>query len=336
VSWHSLHIHYYTSPDHLLVESIAPLVASCRAGRLSRWFFLRYWKRGPHLRLRFLLDEAAEEATLRAVQEEIGEYLARRPSTAELPEVLKDSLRTLARLEGDNEQEYEIAPDNTIWLHPYEPEYNRYGGKLGVALAEGLFEASSDIALDVLGIINEAPARRLGISFVMMLAGLRGAGMSEESIADFLVAYYRFWSRYLPDDIAAAWSDGLEEKQRSLLPRAAAVLSDSSPNGSQVGDALARWRSAVGDVVAVVDKQADDILPEVIMPVQNVPIAHRRDFLLLNYLHTHNNRLGVVPAHEAYLAYLAHQVVCRLAGFAPKLETRPDSNPLEARTTSTT
>jgi thiopeptide-type bacteriocin biosynthesis protein len=329
VNWHSLHIHYYTSPDLLLVESIAPVVASCRSTHLSQWFFLRYWKGGPHVRLRLLLDEATEGATLRAVRSEIGEYLVQHPSTGPLPEVIKDSLRMLARFEADDEQSQEIVPDNTVRFHPYEPEYNRYGGKLGVALAESLFEASSDIVLEVLKIISETPTRRLGISFAMMLAGLRGAGLTETSMADFLVGYYRFWARYLPDNIAASWAAGLEEKQRSLLPHATAVLSDSSPPGSRVGQALARWKSAVSTVVTRLDTRAGDILPNVIMPIQDAPMEYRRDFLLLNYLHTHNNRLGVTPGHEAYLAYLAHQVVCRLAGFRSKLETRPDSNPSE-------
>lgn len=329
MNWHGLHIHYYTSPDLLLSESIAPAVASRRGAGLSRWFFLRYWKGGPHVRLRLLLDEASEGPTLRAVRTEIGDYLARRPSTGQLPDVIKDSLRMLARLEGDDEQNPKVIPDNTILSHPYEPEYDRYGGEYGVALAESLFEASSETALDVLKIIGEAPGRRLGISFAMMLAGLRGAGLSEASMADFLVGYYRFWARYLPRDVPAAWSVGLEEKQRSLLPYATAVLSNSTLPESHIGRALARWQSAVGDAMTSLDKRAGDILPGVRMPIPDAPMKYRRDFLLLNYLHTHNNRLGVTPGHEAYLAYLAHEVVCRLASLRSKLETSPDSNPSE-------
>jgi hypothetical protein len=183
-----------------------------------------------------------------------------------------------------------------------------------------LFETSSDIALKVLSFINQAHERRLGISFAMMLAGLSGAGLSEQSIADFLAAYCRFWSRYLPEDIATAWSSGLEERQQTLLPRAEAILSDRASPGSQINDALSQWKSAVHIATETLDRQASDILPGVVMPGPDASLEQRRDFLLLNYTHTHNNRLGVVPAHEAYLAYLAHHAVCRLAGFAPRTE----------------
>ena len=324
MNWQSLHIHYYASPDLLLAQGVAPLVAGRRGDDLAHWFFIRYWKGGPHVRLRLLLDDATAASTLNDVRAEIENYLARHPSTGQLPFAIEDSLRMLAKLEADDARSLEVMPDNTVLVHPYEPEYDRYGGRAGVALAESLFEASSDVVLEALKIISTAPARRLGISFAMMLAGLRGAGMSEERMADFLVGYYRFWVRYLPDEIPAAWSIGLEEKQRSLLPYATAVLSDNSPAGSsQVGEGLSRWRSAVSDAVNGLDRQAGDILPAVSMPIKDATPEQLRDFLLLNYLHTHNNRIGVTPGHEAYLAYLAHHAVCRLAGLSPKLETRP-------------
>ena len=46
----------------------------------------------------------------------------------------------------------------------------------------------------------------------------------------------------------------------------------------------------------------------------------RRNFLLLNYLHTHNNRFGIPPAQEAYLAFLAHHVLCEQLGVTPQLQ----------------
>lgn len=330
MSWQSLHIHYYASHDLLLAEGVAPVVASRRGGGLSHWFFIRYWKGGPHVRLRMLFDEATRDPAPDDVRAEIESYLARHPSAGQLPFAINDSLRMLAKLEGNDEQSLEVVPDNTVLVRPYEPEYDRYGGRAGVALAERLFEESSDVALVALKIISAAPSRRLGISFAMMLAGLRGAGMSEERMADYLVGYYRFWVRYLPDEVPAAWAAGLEETQRGLLPYATAVLSDgSSTSGSQVGEALARWRSAVSDAVTSLDRQAADILPVVTMPIKDAPPEYRRDFLLLNYLHTHNNRLGVTPGHEAYLAYLAHHVVCRLAGLSPALATQPAPDPSE-------
>lgn len=332
MSWHSFHIHYYASQDLLLVENIGPVVTSFRKEGINGWFFLRYWKHGPHIRLRLRLDDKDKEVqnkTLRLVQSQVGNYLIQHPSTVVLPESIQDSLRMLSRLEDEDEKGQEILPDNTVQPEQYNPEYNRYGGESGIAVAESLFEVSSNLALDVLGVVSKAPARRLAISFCMLLAGLRGAGLTEHRIASFLASYCRFWSRYLPGNISASWFPGLDQQEQTLSPHAAAILSGSSLPASLVGDALVRWTSAVAAATATVDANAGDILPHVIMPEPDAPMERRRDFLLLNYLHTHNNRLGIVPGHEAYLAFLAHHIVCRLAGLTPQLQRDAGNNASE-------
>lgn len=319
MGWHSLHVHYHDPQDDLLVDCIGPLVASCRTGSPPSWFFLRYWKHGPHVRLRLRLEPAEATETLRALQDGIREHLARCPSTSmPRPDRLRDVIRVLARLQGEADDVQEIVSDNTIRLQPYEPEYGKYGGELGVRLAETVFESSSVIVLDVLDRIRRTPARRLSAGFTMMLAALRGAGLTEPAMAEFLAMYCRFWFRYVSPEVAGAWSAGLIEQQRVLSPYAAAVLSDRLPAGSPAGDALTGWSVAVGAAMERIDAADGDVLAGVTMLGSRSPARRRRDFVLLNYVHTHNNRLGISPAHEAYLAYLAHHVVCQLAAITPQ------------------
>ena len=65
--WISLHIHRRGGMDHLLMGGVSPLIEHLRReGVLARWFFLRYWDGGPHLRLR-LLPNSGHNA-----EEEIG------------------------------------------------------------------------------------------------------------------------------------------------------------------------------------------------------------------------------------------------------------------------
>ncbi|HEU4711112.1 MAG TPA: thiopeptide-type bacteriocin biosynthesis protein [Pyrinomonadaceae bacterium] len=317
--WHSLHIHYYDPQDALLVDAIAPLVHSERGPCPSRWFFLRYWKQGPHIRLRLFLDDSTADGFLHTAQTTLREYLAIHPSTNAPPDArLKEILETIAGLEGGQPQTQELLPDNTLRFDRYEPEYEKYGGEIGVALAEDLFERSSELTLDLLSLIHGKPGQRFAVSFNMMLNGLRGAGLNEAGIADFLATYSRFWSRYSSQLVNVDWQADFDERKRKLSASAAAILLDRLPTESPTGAALARWREIIRNATQALESKADEILPNVTMAGPNLTTAQRREFVWFNYLHTHNNRLGVMPAQEAYLAYLAHHVVCDLAGFKPQ------------------
>lgn len=145
----------------------------------------------------------------------------------------------------------------------------------------------------------------------MMLAALRAAGLDKAGIAAFLHSYSRYWSRYASEKFAASWPAGLERERPRLTRIAAAVLSGRS--GSPPIDVLERWSGAVRTALASLDARGDEILPQVSIVGASATKALRRDLVLFNYLHTHNNRFGVLPVHESYLAYLGHHVVRGLA-----------------------
>jgi thiopeptide-type bacteriocin biosynthesis protein len=80
--WVSLHVFYSGDADPMMVEAVRPLVARLREdGLIEAWFFIKYWKGGPHLRLRFkpVSAEVREEVTTRAV-DAIQKCLTRRPA----------------------------------------------------------------------------------------------------------------------------------------------------------------------------------------------------------------------------------------------------------------
>jgi hypothetical protein len=105
-----------------------------------------------------LLEDSIAGAFLKTAQTTISAYLANHPSTNAPPDArLKEILETIASLEKGEQQEQELLPDNTLRFDQYEPEYAKYGGETGVALAEDLFERSSELMLDVLSIIRGKP-----------------------------------------------------------------------------------------------------------------------------------------------------------------------------------
>ncbi len=126
-SW--LYAKLYAGPgtvDRVLCEVVLPLVRQAlQSGVVDRWFFIRYGDPHWHLRLRLHGD----------------------------PERLhREVLPTL---------EAAVAPllaDGHIWrmqLDTYEREVERYGGPIGVQLAEQVFQIDSEAVLDLVSLLQE-------------------------------------------------------------------------------------------------------------------------------------------------------------------------------------
>jgi lantibiotic biosynthesis protein len=122
--------------DELVLDVIQPLAERARAeGTITKWFFVRFVHDSDpaeHLRLRFFGGPSLWTTLLPALSEALGPALA----------------------------------GGSAWrlkIDTYEREVERYGGLLGVALAEDLFSADSEACvalLDLLGTIGEEPNDR--------------------------------------------------------------------------------------------------------------------------------------------------------------------------------
>ena len=84
-NWLSLHV-FLSDPvrtERYLRERLHPAIQRWRADRLlDRWFFIRYWEGGPHLRIRLAGPIAENEAHATAVlSDRIAEFCADVPPT---------------------------------------------------------------------------------------------------------------------------------------------------------------------------------------------------------------------------------------------------------------
>ncbi|MDQ2869504.1 MAG: lantibiotic dehydratase, partial [Acidobacteriota bacterium] len=115
-----------SSADRVLREIVAPLVKKTfDCGAADRWFFIRYGDPDRHLRLRF----HGEPARL------LGEVVP--------------ALNAAAA---------PLLADGRLWkvqLDTYEREVERYGGPEGIELAERIFQADSEAALEILDMLEE-------------------------------------------------------------------------------------------------------------------------------------------------------------------------------------
>lgn len=305
--WQSLHIHRYADQDGFLVHGLAPELERLRAsGAADGSFFLRYWKGGHHIRLRL----RTSPETAQQVADRLAAHLARHPADTPLDaEEFGPAQATMAALEAETTAE--LLPPDSVHHAAYTPETGKYGGDLGVAIAERFFEASSDTALATLARLPGGSAGRLGAAFSMMLRGLCSARLAPDAMADFLAHYCVLWSPYVFDRFLADWPALLRARREPVGRHAAALLArppeqPDDPFGRAVGTA---WRELT--------TSAGTVLPAVTLGGAAAPAARRRQILLVGYLHTHNNRLGLTPEQEAFLGWLGHHVLSDQAGLTP-------------------
>ncbi|MBM0274987.1 thiopeptide-type bacteriocin biosynthesis protein [Micromonospora tarensis] len=329
--WISLHIHYASNSDPLLSQCVEPLVSELRGrGLLRRWFFIRYWLEGPHVRLRLLpTDETASAEVQLVAQEAIGAFLKHRPalydaSTANAGEVY----RKLFLAEYGEEQwrerygqleEMPLRANNSVHLEPYEPEYDRYGGPAGVELAERHFEVSSDLVLRLLATTNmHVSSVRLGSS-ARFAAVLCFAFLGDAlRVARFFADYRRFWENLYQES-----SDAHHDRFDAGFDRVAvglgahlARLRDGSRDSTHPGlTALERdWArhalllreevvrlAETGQLVFGRRGQSEPTT------VSDPDIAFT--VLLSSYVHMTNNRIGTSILDEIYLSYLMERAL---------------------------
>ncbi|MEU9982268.1 thiopeptide-type bacteriocin biosynthesis protein [Streptomyces sp. NPDC050856] len=305
--WRAVHIHIpHSLHTPFLCDVVDPLLRA--EGLQDHFFFLRYWQGGPHLRLRMLCGPGAgsAEAVERVVAglaRAMPEFGAGAREEYALGLTLQDEL---ARLE--EETPAEGRPIGSLVPVAYEPEYRKYGGTEGVAIAETVFRESSVAVLDLLGRLPEARAgaRRapIGEAAKIMVMSLHGAGLDPRAATDFLREYEDWWRKYAPEDMRLAWPELYTGVSAQLTNLCAAVWRDGATDDVFHGisaRATARARSVCG---AEPGSDARDLR------LAGTPYPS----CLSNYVHTTNNRLGLVPAAEGLVAYLVRRGLEGLAG----------------------
>ncbi|MFB9903831.1 thiopeptide-type bacteriocin biosynthesis protein [Allokutzneria oryzae] len=294
-----MHLHLPPSlHDHFLRATVAPLLRA--EGLYEHFFFLRYWQGGPHIRLRMLTGPGAAladavERVLAGLAEAMPEFA---PEAREEYELGLTHQAELARLEGENPRDARAV--GTLDPAPYEPEYGKYGGVEGVASAEVLFRESSAAVLDLLVAQNTPVGTRrapIGEAARIMAMFLHGAGLDPDAAKRFLQQYEDYWSKWAPEDMRRAWPKLYQGVSAQLTQLCAAVwhkgaTEDVFHDISAGAAARARSLCGVGLDVDVRDLSLD-----------GTPYLS----CLSNYVHTTNNRLGLVPASEGLVAHIVRR-----------------------------
>ncbi|MBC7269382.1 MAG: lantibiotic biosynthesis protein [Streptomyces sp.] len=330
-AWQALHVFYAANPQPLLVKCVGPLVADLDGdGLLAGHFFINYWLEGPHVRLRLkpATEEAAPEVRRRA-EEAVDAFLRGRPALYEVDSgFLNEFYNTLFQIEfpeGDRgdfmaeDGRMRLRPNNSRSWEPYEPEYGKYGGPAGVALAEWHFAHSSDLVIDALGTMNlHLRTVLLGTSAQLMMVMASCFLTDDEELAGYLQRYYEFWHRAFPgtgfigsaeyDRHYAEMAPRLGRRFGEIRRAVATNRLDALPAFLRGWAAhcleLRRRAAALAEAGELVFRSWDGSRDERVSdPALALPL------LLSPYMHMTNNRLHVTIRDEAYLSHILGRVL---------------------------
>ena len=329
--WVAMHIYYAANPQPLLVECVREVFARLSEQDLiDGYFYINYWLEGPHVRMRFRPKRPEDEATARAVAEDmVRSYLKRRPALYEVDAgFLGELYEQLFQMEfsPQEKQNYTAAdgtmnlrPNNDLAYLPYEPEYGKYGGPAGIELAQWHFQHSSDCTIEVLRSMNlHLRGVLLGTSAQLMMVMSAAFLPDRKTCAEFLTRYHDFWQSHFAGTgfIADKEYEQGYEQSRESLQRQFAVVREAMAAGEpeRLPTFLVEWDRhclELHDKVADLAEQGGLTFSSW-DGTRQTRVTDRQEALtivLSPYMHMTNNRLHVTIRDEAYLAHLLGRVL---------------------------
>jgi thiopeptide-type bacteriocin biosynthesis protein len=279
--WIYLNIYprHFDQLDQVIQKIIHPaLREACSGSGLERWFFIRYAdQRGWHIRLRLRGVERARENWVRDIGQLVDTIL---PGLEDHQPIHRLIPLTGPRPEHPAEAGYALAA--------YEPEYEKYGGALGLTIAEELFQASSELTVKALLRVQK-PSDRFLLTVGLTRSLVWQFNATGADRRRFLEHYLWYWSGQDRSG-AANMRQKLRDAARQRRTFISQQLSELA-NHPFINSLIQEQEADLNRTRTALEAAQDEVTE-----------SPRR--LSFDYLHMNNNRLGVLPSEEAYLAAL--------------------------------
>jgi len=269
--WQSIHIfiHDFSEHDRFIKNYLSPYVQSSK--NIHRYFFIRYWQGGPHIRFRF--QGIDPRKTYAEIESLLLIYKKQYHSTFSLS---PDMFYANHKFDGQQPDEDELYwMDNfTAHIIPYYPEENRYGTVEQLALNEKLFEYSSELAISLMHLLPENHLLLKLIVSCYLFRLLEGflESKQHESISELYEQFWAFQKNPLVD---------YEEICKKLI-----VLHEKFCENGLLLNFINNHVQAFEVVLIKLNKITN-------------PVFFR--YMMMSQIHMFNNRIGLPPEFEHLL-----------------------------------
>lgn len=171
--WHSAHIHHHdvTGFDGLLLDAVRPLFAALPPAATGA-FFVRHWRRGPHIRVNVKASDAAWAGEIRALVDKFaGGYLSEHPS-AGCPSPEREAVihERLAELEQERGPLSPWCPDNSVQYLPYDRRLHVLGTEEAADLLADFHSDTTPLAFEILDDVRAGRRELLDTGVALMIA----------------------------------------------------------------------------------------------------------------------------------------------------------------------
>ncbi|NUR60157.1 MAG: hypothetical protein HOV87_16065 [Catenulispora sp.] len=315
-TWVSAHLFHYGDLDALIAGVVGPVVEQLtQSGAVDRYFFLRYWEGGQHIRLRMRVTELEQQAMVRdLVQARARTYFAANPSAAPISQHDYEAFAARAA-RGERRQDHDarLRAGDAAEFIVYRPEYSAFGDAECVSAVEEHFTDSSRLALEIVS--AGASRNRRAATALATLTTAVAAGAVD--LADAASRYAAAQTAAGPEEPLPRASDALYEPHRDALLRQTRRLWELDPERGAAGQWLRSIRR-LRDRLELLEaegrcKPADPGSPHAHLALTAPPPRRTVPLILLRCAHLLHNRLGVDRESELRVCALLGRALIDLA-----------------------
>ncbi|WP_142415619.1 lantibiotic dehydratase C-terminal domain-containing protein [Hathewaya massiliensis] len=271
--WKSKHIFI---GDYKLIEVFLQnyLLKYIENNSPDEWFFIRYWQGGPHIRLRYNIQDINQKAKfengLIALLSEFKEEY----SNYEFEEFKYDK----RVIELEKVSKLEVYDNFSIEDIEYKPEIARYGGIEAMKYSEKLFNESSKLASYI--IQNVEWRKRYIVALDLMYYScdiVKRLGLINSEI-EFFQSYNSVWKQFESVEPMDVYVQALSNRLKDLKNR----------------------KEPFESYLTYLDKL--ELILRDIVKEQNTFSKDTVYYIMISHIHMLNNRLGLSPQNEHLLS----------------------------------
>ncbi|GAA1941096.1 lantibiotic dehydratase C-terminal domain-containing protein [Kitasatospora viridis] len=310
-SWVSAHLFYHGDQDAVIAGVVKPAVERLGlAGLAEGFFFLRYWEGGPHVRLRVRTRPEQAQEVRSVIEETAAEFYRALPSQTALTEQeYAESAPALAEVEGMDEYDTVLHPDNSLAFIDYVPQTDVFGTGRALEAVEQQLMASSVLAVELITRGRTAGQRAMD-AFAMMAAN--------RTVFTGILPELAYQARFMVEGSgpgaellqSAEFERTFEANKAPLRSSLEAVFASTRGVALPEASVPSRWLTTVRDVndtlvklelLGELDSYPDFEAPADVLQHINHLVPQ---LIVERCMHLMCNRLGISLAQESHLRAL--------------------------------